>query len=81
MSKTIEVTTFWEYYPDDETFPQLLGGWDEILIDENEEGFEKEKKKIRDEVHARGGVFQIVEFDLPIENLERKFGDQISNLI
>ena len=45
MSKTIEVTTFWEYYPDDDTFPQLLGGWDEILIEENEEGFEKEKKK------------------------------------
>lgn len=81
MNKTIEVTTFWEYYPDDNTFPQLLGGWDEILIDENETGFEEEKAKLRDEVHARGGIFQIVEFDLPIENLERKFGDQIRNII
>lgn len=81
MQKTIRVTTFWEYYPNDNTFPQLLGGWDEILIDENEKGFEEEKRKLHEEVQSRGGVFHTVEFDLPVENLERKFGDQIKNLV
>ena len=45
MRETIRITTFWEHYPNDNTFPQLLGGWDEILIDENEKGFEEEKTK------------------------------------
>lgn len=81
MRETIRVTTFWEHYPNDNTFPQLLGGWDEILIDENEKGFEEEKQKLHEEVQSRGGVLQTVEFDLPVENLERKFGNQIGNLI
>lgn len=75
MRETIHVTTFWEYCPNDNTFPQLLGGWDEILIDENEKGFKEEKRKLHEEVQSRGGVFQTVEFDLLVENLERKFGD------
>lgn len=81
MSNTIQVTTFWEYYPEDKTFPQLLGGWDEILIDENETGFLEEKERLRKEVQSRGGVFQTVDFSLPVENLEQKFGNEIRNTI